>query len=364
MSRIYKKAICLMLSLMLLFSCSFFAAAGNTEVVLAAAIKLIVSNEGDYTSVVADDNGAVSIGKVGWHATRALELLKVIVNDDKSQAIEILGTVFTDEILTETNWNNRIFTSGEKSAVEKLLATSQSRDVQDDFASKDIMEYITHGMSIGLHDGKTLIYFADLENQMGGDGAARVAQAAITTTGSAANVTLDAIYRAALDDKTAGSSPTRRKNTYDYCRSLDFGDVSISNVYKSGNYKITASSLRVRSGPGTSYGSVASAIPNGTVVNVTNISGDWGKVTYNNVTGWICLLYTDYIDATQADALMGDVNGNGKIDAADARLVLRYSAKLESLSAAQIKLADMNGDGHITASDARSILQKAANLIV
>lgn len=363
MSRIYKKSVCVMLSLMLLFSCSVFAFTENTDAVLDAAIKLIVSNEGVYTSVLSNDNGAVSIGKVGWHATRALELLKVIVNEDKKQAEEILGTALTEEILTAASWNTRIFTSDEKSAVEKLLATSQSKKAQDDFASKDIMSYITHGMSLGLRDGKALVYFADLENQMGEGGVERVAKAAIASAGSAANVTLDDMYNASLNDKTAGSSPTRRKKTYDYCKSLNFGDVSISTTYKTGKYTVTASSLRVRSGPGTSYDTVASAIPNGTVVTVTAISGDWGKVIYKNATGWICLLYADYTDSSQTDTLMGDINGNGKVDAADARLALRYSAKLEQLSAAQVKLADMNGDGKITASDARTILQKAANLI-
>lgn len=58
----------------------------------------------------------------------------------------------------------------------------------------------------------------------------------------------------------------------------------------------------------------------------------------------------------------GDVNFDGQVTAADARLVLRNAANLTLLTAAQLAAADMNGDGKITASDARTVLRKAAGL--
>lgn len=60
--------------------------------------------------------------------------------------------------------------------------------------------------------------------------------------------------------------------------------------------------------------------------------------------------------------IKGDVNGDGKVAAADAREALRASAKLEKLSDTEIKAADMNNDGKVTASDAREILREAAQL--
>ena len=42
--------------------------------------EIIFANEGGYASVNADDNGAVSVGRLQWHGTRALNLLKKIVN--------------------------------------------------------------------------------------------------------------------------------------------------------------------------------------------------------------------------------------------------------------------------------------------
>jgi hypothetical protein len=60
--------------------------------------------------------------------------------------------------------------------------------------------------------------------------------------------------------------------------------------------------------------------------------------------------------------LPGDVNGNGKLDADDARMAQRAAAKLETLTEEQLKAADMNGDGKITAADPREILRKSAKL--
>lgn len=59
---------------------------------------------------------------------------------------------------------------------------------------------------------------------------------------------------------------------------------------------------------------------------------------------------------------MGDVNFDGQITAADARIILRGSSEIELLTKNQHEVADMNGDGHITASDARTVLRISAGL--
>ena len=58
----------------------------------------------------------------------------------------------------------------------------------------------------------------------------------------------------------------------------------------------------------------------------------------------------------------GDLNGDGKILANDARLALRISAKLETATEQQTVSGDINKNGHIDASDARKILRAAASL--
>lgn len=61
--------------------------------------------------------------------------------------------------------------------------------------------------------------------------------------------------------------------------------------------------------------------------------------------------------------IMQDVNCDGKVTAADARLALRCGAQLETLNVIQTYAGDVTGDGRVTAADARLILRKPAGLI-
>ncbi len=58
----------------------------------------------------------------------------------------------------------------------------------------------------------------------------------------------------------------------------------------------------------------------------------------------------------------GDVNGDGRLNARDARALLRYLAGMEELSEAGLAAADFNGDGRVNARDARAILQALAGI--
>ncbi len=60
-------------------------------------------------------------------------------------------------------------------------------------------------------------------------------------------------------------------------------------------------------------------------------------------------------------AKMGDINLDKRITAMDARLVLRYSAKLDS-GEMDLYRSDADGNGRLTAADAREILRVAAGL--
>lgn len=59
--------------------------------------------------------------------------------------------------------------------------------------------------------------------------------------------------------------------------------------YTKGNYRITTD-LNVRKDPSTGQPAVGK-IAEGTVVSVKGISGEWGKIIYNNTAAWICLEY-------------------------------------------------------------------------
>lgn len=60
--------------------------------------------------------------------------------------------------------------------------------------------------------------------------------------------------------------------------------------------------------------------------------------------------------------LLGDIDTDGTISSADARLALRYAVKLDEYNKNQKLLADANKDGEITSADARVILRVAVKL--
>lgn len=103
----------------------------------------------------------------------------------------------------------------------------------------------------------------------------------------------------------------------------------------------------------------------------------WGTNTQLNGYGWISydlvlnkainvygagVGFVITVNATD-DYVMGDVNNDGEITAADSRLVLRFSASLETPTPTQYVLADVNGDASITAADSQAILQYSSNII-
>lgn len=76
----------------------------------------------------------------------------------------------------------------------------------------------------------------------------------------------------------------------------------------------------------------------------------------------VVLIMSVAIVTCSAAVRKGDINGDGRISAADARLALRYAAKIESLTVDQVTAAEVNQDNKITAADARKILRVSAKL--
>jgi len=167
-------------------------ASGNTTndtVTLAVkhAADIIYANEGNYGSVNKNDNGALSIGKVQWHSSRALALMKTIVKANLIQAQNMLGLALYNEILNAAanTWDKRVVNDAEAKALSALLTTAEGKSVQDALAVADITSYVNKGMSYGLKDCGALIYFADGVNQYGTNAALwkQISEAALKTTG-------------------------------------------------------------------------------------------------------------------------------------------------------------------------------------
>lgn len=76
----------------------------------------------------------------------------------------------------------------------------------------------------------------------------------------------------------------------------DTPTIPVSNGYKLGVYRITATSLNIRKGPGTSYGYAGNAIPKGKEITITEVSTNgWGKTKYNGAEGWVSMNYCTYV---------------------------------------------------------------------
>lgn len=70
--------------------------------------------------------------------------------------------------------------------------------------------------------------------------------------------------------------------------------------------------------------------------------------------------YVDNIDYSGDDIIIGDVDGNGEVNMADAVIAARHAMGIITLSDEAFALADMDGDGFVTMLDAVLIMRLAA----
>lgn len=68
------------------------------------------------------------------------------------------------------------------------------------------------------------------------------------------------------------------------------------------------------------------------------------------------------VSLAEETRLLGDADGNGRVNAADAALVLRYLVQLTPLVGANWYAADANGDGKVDSADAAFILRALVEL--
>ena len=99
-------------------------------------------------------------------------------------------------------------------------------------------------------------------------------------------------------------------DTYSVNENVTFKAVWTLNAadYPTGTYSTTASWLTLRAGPGTSYTAVGS-VPQGTVVEVTQVSGRWGNCIYDGESVWLSLAYAELVQEDTAYTLTFNLNG-------------------------------------------------------
>ena len=214
----------------------------TVSAIVKRAYDVIHQSEGDYSSVNMDDNGALSIGKIQWHAERAFDIAKRIMDaTGPSQSLSLLGNSLYNEIATGTrgDWEHRKVSSSEADKIGKFISTDIGKTIQDLQGYEDIQNYIDSGKSYGLTDENALIYYADMYNQ-GPKYAIQVVKAAIKKAGSASAVTLDIIHKCALENSVLGGFVNRRTNAYNIIKN--------GTRVGTGTYEISTSALSTYTG--------------------------------------------------------------------------------------------------------------------
>ena len=217
--------------------------------IVVKAYDIIHESEGNYNSVNKDDNGAMSIGKIQWHAGRAKDLLRRVINAvGESSAKSALGTSLYNDIMSDSSWKYRVASASEADKIGKFISTEAGKQIQDMLGYADIEQYIEDGKSRGLKDENVLVFYADMYNQSPA-AAQRVAKNAVAASGGG-NVTLDTIYNVAITDKTFSKYSKRRTQCYN----------KLKGSAKVGNGTVTLDMAAVNTFMGSSTGSSSTVI--------------------------------------------------------------------------------------------------------
>ncbi len=172
------------------------------------AASVIFANEGGYSSVNADDNGAASVGRLQWHGTRALRLLKKIISAlGEGASLGLITPELYREIKGASSWSKRTLSTFEKLLLTELLSTDEARAVQDVQAEEDVGGYLSHARALGVGEECAMIFLADIENQGGSAAAARIVK-------NAPDTGIDGLFVSAKADRVFSKYQPRRERVY------------------------------------------------------------------------------------------------------------------------------------------------------
>ena len=224
-------ALAMVLGAALYISSPALAADVTSDQIIDATLEIFGYNEGTYNSVNRNDNGALSIGKLQWHAGRALTLMKAIIAENPTAASAALGSALYQEIVNAgaSAWNARVLTTDEATRFAAVLGSEAGRAVQDRTARSDISTYISHGKNLGVTAAAAMVYYCDIENQYGQYGADHYIVSPIKAlTGKNTIDSLEEFHTNLL--RVTSSYRARRIQTYNFCRGLGWEDSGVPDM--------------------------------------------------------------------------------------------------------------------------------------
>lgn len=177
----------------------------------------------EYGSILANDEGALSIGVYGWHGNNALKLLKQTYKNNKAEFVSITssygsaGTVIYNAVVNDSNWSSFVPNSKEKNCIVALILTDAGKQAQDDLSLQDAQTYIDTCHDNSVTNGKAVAYCCDILNQWGPYSFDRGVLDGVT-----ASDTLESIYNSgrAWSDSNYNYY-NRRTWTYNYIKGLN-----------------------------------------------------------------------------------------------------------------------------------------------
>lgn len=165
----------------------------------------------NYEGVNKNDNGALSIGLLQWHAARALGLMRNIAAIDADVVRNNLGDDLYNQIISGNNnvWNNYIIT-GSSDPWKAVLGSAAGIQAQDALFETDTGNYLSQAKAMGISDLGAQLYFADLYNQS-------PKQALNIARACNGDMSLETLYKKSLQNSVMGQYKGRRDWTYQYC---------------------------------------------------------------------------------------------------------------------------------------------------
>lgn len=189
---------------------------------------------GDESVVVANDKGGLSVGQIGWHESRAGDVIRAVYDADTKSADAILdkygASGLKDKILSnqDSDWVGYIPNSNETQAIQEILAQEHSKAIQDDIRYTDTQWGFDFYKNKGITDPKALAFMVDYSNQNGyyKSNIDSIIKEAMANGGD-----LDAFYNAAVYYN--GDKYGRRIDAYDSLKAMEVPQYADGNDYVS-----------------------------------------------------------------------------------------------------------------------------------
>ena len=148
----------------------------NHERIVEFTQKLIVEQEGDYSTIIRDDNGGLSIGKAQWHNERAGGLLLDLYREDPSlfrdsdELINKLSGDASDSVI-ENRFIGYVPSIYVTSVIRDAITSDMGKEYQDKLMKSDTEHYFEVVNSrIGENaDEYVKIFIIDIMHQYGVD---------------------------------------------------------------------------------------------------------------------------------------------------------------------------------------------------